>query len=435
MNDINDIRAEYERKKQTTEQILERIRSGDKIFTGFYGGEPQAILRRIHEIAPRVTDVEIWKATDMEDYPVFTDPTMEGHIEMKSIFYGKTAREISKNRPVDYFPNDLHSCMRLKNEQDPCNVFMATVAPMDDEGYFTLGSWVQIEKDAMEAADTVILEVNPNAPWTFGDTAIHISQADWLIETDAALPELKEIPFTAVEEAIGENVAELIRDGDCIQLGIGGTSNVVAKKLVDKHDLGIHSEMFTDSMMELMKKGVVNCSRKNLNPGLAVVSFAWGSRQLYDFIDGNRDIVFRRSTYVNDPFIIARNDNMVSINTTLQVDLTGQVCSESIGPRQYSGTGGAFDFAYGALHSKGGRGIIAVPSTAKNGTVSRITPMLTEGAMVSITRNVVDNIVTEYGIAPMRGRTVRQRVRNLIAAAHPDFREELKKQAEYLMLW
>ncbi len=432
---MNDIRAEYERKKQSVEKILEKIRSGDKIFVGFYGGEPRTILRRIHEIAPRVSDVEIWKATDMEDFPVFTDPAMEGHFEMKSIFYGKTAREISKTRPVDYFPNDLHSCMRLKNEQDPCNVFMVTAAPMDEEGYFTLGSWVQIERDALEAADTVILEVNPNAPRTFGDTAIHISEADWILETDAALPEMPEIPFTPVEEAIGENVAELIRDGDCIQLGIGGTSNVVARKLVDKHDLGIHSEMFTDSMMELMKKGVINCSRKNLNPGLAVASFAWGSRQLYDFIDGNRDIVFRRSSYVNDPFIIAQNDNMVSINTTLQVDLTGQVCSESIGPRQYSGTGGAFDFAYGALHSRGGRGIVAVQSTAKNGTISRITPMLTEGAMVSITRNVVDNIVTEYGVAPMRGRTVRQRVQNLIAVAHPDFREELKKKAEYLMLW
>lgn len=432
---MNDIRAEYERKKQTVEQILGKIRSGDKIFVGFYGGEPRTILRRIHEIAPQVSDVEIWKATDMEDFPVFTDPAMEGHFEMKSIFYGKTAREISKTRPVDYFPNDLHSCMRLKNEHNPCNVFMVTVAPMDEEGYFTLGSWVQIERDALEAADTVILEVNPNAPRTFGDTAIHISEVDWILETDAALPEMPEIPFTPVEEAIGENVAELIRDGDCIQLGIGGTSNVVARKLVDKRDLGIHSEMFTDSMMELMKKGVINCSRKNLNPGLAVASFAWGSRQLYDFIDGNRDIVFRRSSYVNDPFIIAQNDNMVSINTTLQVDLTGQVCSESIGSRQYSGTGGAFDFAYGALHSRGGRGIVAVQSTAKNGAISRISPMLTEGAMVSITRNVVDNIVTEYGVAPMRGRTVRQRVQNLIAVAHPDFREELKKQAEYLMLW
>lgn len=432
---MNDIRAEYERKKQTTEQILRKIRSGDKIFVGFYGGEPRTILRRIHEIGPDVENVEIWKATDMEDYPVFTDPSMEGHIEMKSIFYGKTARKMAKTRPVDYFPNDLHNCMRLKNEQDPCNVFMVTTSPMDQDGYFTLGSWVQVERDALNAADTVILEVNPNVPRTFGDTAIHISEVDWLLETDAPLPEMPEIPFTSVEEAIGENVAELVHDGDCIQLGIGGTSNVVARKLEDKHHLGIHSEMFTNSMMDLMKKGVIDCGRKNLNPGLAVAAFAWGSRELYDFIDGNRDIVFRSSSYVNDPFVIAQNDNMVSINTTLQVDLTGQICSESIGPRLYSGTGGAFDFAYGALHSRGGRGIIAVQSTAKNGTVSRISPMLTEGAMVSITRNAVDNIVTEYGVAPLRGRTVRQRVRNLIAVAHPDFREELKKQAEYLMLW
>lgn len=432
---MNSFFEEYDKKRVTVEDCLNKIHSGDKIFVGFYGGEPRTILRKIHTIALRVHDVEIWKATDMEDFPVFMLPEMEGHIEMKSIFYGRTARQISKTRPVDYFPNDLHSCMRLKNEQDPCNIFMVTVAPMDENGYFTLGSWVQIERDALEAAETVIVEVNPNAPRTFGDTAIHISEVDWLVETDAALPELAKIPFTPVEEAIGENVAELIRDGDCIQLGIGGTSNVVARKLVDKRDLGIHSEMFTDSMMDLMKKGVINNSKKNINTGLAVASFAWGSRALYDFIDGNRQILFKRSTYVNDPFVIAQNDNMVSINTTLQVDLTGQVCSESIGPRQYSGTGGAFDFAYGALHAKGGRGIVAVQSTAKSGTISRIAPLLTEGAMVSITRNVVDNIVTEYGVAPMRGRTVRQRVRNLIAVAHPDFRDELKKKAEYLMLW
>lgn len=432
---MTDVRAEYESKKITVEEVLDKIHSGDKIFVGFYGGEPRTILREIHKIGPRVKDVELWKATDMEDFPVFMLPEMAGHIDMKSIFYGKTAREITKTRPIDYFPNDLHSCMRLKNEQDPCNIFMVTVAPMDENGYFTLGSWVQIERDALEAADTVIVEVNPNAPRTFGDTAIHISEVDWLIETDAALPELADIPFTAVEEAIGENVAQLIRDGDCIQLGIGGITNVVARKLIDKKDLGIHSEMFTETMMHLMKAGVINNSRKNIDTGKTVASFAWGSRALYDFIDGNPDILFKRATYVNDPFTIAKNDNMVSINTTLQVDLTGQVCSESIGHRQYSGTGGAFDFAYGALHSKGGRGIVAIQSTAKKGTVSRISPLLTEGAMVSITRNVVDNIVTEFGVAPMRGRTVRQRAQNLIAVAHPDFREELKKQAEYLMLW
>lgn len=430
-----NVKNEYEEKKITVEECLDKIHSKDKIFVGFYGGEPRTILREIHKIADRVWDVEIWKATDMEDFPVFMMPEMKDHIEMRSIFYGKTARNMQDAKMIDYFPNDLHNCMQLKNEQDPCNIFMVTVAPMDAEGYFTLGSWVQIERDALEAADTVIVEVNPNAPRTFGDTAIHISEIDYLIETDAALPVLPPPTFTEVEERIGENVAELIRDGDCIQLGIGGTSNVVAKKLVDKKDLGIHSEMFTDSMMELMQLGVINNSKKNINTGLAVASFAWGSPQLYQFLDHNSDIIFKRSSYVNNPFVIAQNHNMVSINTTLQVDLTGQICSESIGPRQYSGTGGAFDFAYGALHAQGGRGIVAVPSTAKQGTVSRISPMLTEGAMVSITRNVADHIVTEYGVARMRGRTIRQRAKNLIAIAHPDFREELKKKAEYLLLW
>ena len=212
----------------------------------------------------------------------------------------------------------------------------------------------------MDAADTVIVEVNRNAPRTFGDTRVHISEVDYIVEADSELPTIDTVPYTKVEESLGEYVAGLIRDGDCIQLGIGSTSNVVALNLTGKHDLGIHSEMFTESMMMLMKKGAINNSRKTIDRGKAVVSFAWGPRELYDFINGNEDIVFRRSTYVNDPFVIAKIDNMVSINTTLQVDLTGQVCSESIGPRQYSGTGGAFDFAYGAIHSKGGRGIIAM---------------------------------------------------------------------------
>lgn len=419
----------------TVEECLGEIRSGDRIFLGFYGGEPRAILRRMHEIAPRVRNVELWKATDMEEYPVLMNPDMEGHIDFCSIFFGKAARKAVKSRHVEYYPNDLHLAMPLLNGYHPCNVYMTTVSPMDEEGYFCLGPWAQTEMDALEAAERVYLEVNPNVPRVCGETKIHVSLADGVVEAQEPISELTLPSYTPVEEAIGGYVASLIRDGDTIQLGIGGTSNVVARELRNKKDLGIHSEMFTDSMMDLMLCGAVNNRRKSLNPGRATVSFAWGSRALYDFLDNNPCVDFQRSTYVNDPFVIAQNDNMVSINTTLQVDLTGQVCSESLGPRQYSGTGGAFDFAYGAMHSKGGRGIIAVPSTAKKGTVSRITPLLTEGAMVSITRNMVDNIVTEYGIAKMRGRSLRERAKNLIAIAHPDFRETLKEKAKYLMLW
>ena len=432
---IMDYVKMYKDKLISIDDALDKIKSKDRIFVGFYGGEPQGILGQIHKIAPRVEDVEIWKATDMVDYPVFMDKAMKGHIEMRSIFYGKTARKMQGYKAIDYLPNDLHNVMPLKNQYNPCNVFMVTVAPMDDEGNFTLGSWVQVERDALEAADMVILEINENAPRTFGDTTIHISEATYLVENNCMLPELSSLSYTNIEEEIGNHVASLIRDGDCIQLGIGGTSNVVALNLKTKHDLGIHSEMMTDSMMELLKCGAVNNSKKNINTGKTVVSFGWGSRQLYGFIDGNEDILFKRSTYVNDPFVIAQNDNMVSINTTLQVDLSGQVCSESIGNRQYSGTGGAFDFAYGALHAKGGRGIVAMPSTAKGGQVSRISAMLSEGAMVSITRNAVDNIVTEFGVAPMRGRTLRERAKNLINIAHPDFRDQLRKEAEYLLLW
>lgn len=426
---------EYEAKKLTIDQCIKTIKSDDKIFIGLYGGEPTAIMREIHKVAPQLKNVEIWKATDMEDFPVFLDDSLKGHIDMRSIFYGKTARKIQNQKRTDYLPNDLHDVMKLKNQYQPCNIFMVKVAPMDENGFFSLGSWVQIERDAMDAAETIIFEVNSQVPRVNGDTKVHINDIDFIVEAETGMPDFPPISYTDVDQLIGENVATLISDGDCIQLGIGGTSNVVALNLLGKRDLGIHSEMFTDSMMELMEKGVINNSKKTIHKDMGIVSFAWGSDQLYRFLDENKQIEFRRSSYVNNPFIIAQNDNMVSINTTMQVDLTGQVCSESIGPLHYSGAGGAFDFAYGALHSNGGKGIIAMSSTAKNGTVSRIQPMLREGAAVTITRNVVDNVVTEYGVAKLRGRTIRERTKNLISIAHPDFRKDLEREAQYLLLW
>lgn len=293
----------------------------------------------------------------------------------------------------------------------------------------------QIEQEAMEAADLVIFEVNPSIPRLNGTQQIPIEKADFLVEVNYPAKTIGTIPISDVERAIAANVAQLIDDGDCIQLGIGGMPNAVGEALMGKKHLGIHTEMITSIMGRLMEAGVVDNSRKTLWRNKTIGAFALGDDTLYATLNDNPMVQIMPARYVNDPFVIAQNDNMVSINTALQIDLTGQICSESIGCRQFSGTGGAYDFAYGAYRSKGGRGIIAVSSTTKGGTVSKIQPVLSPGAVVSISRNIADYVVTEYGVAKLRDQTIQQRMENLIAVAHPDFRDMLKKQAEEMMIW
>ena len=312
---------------------------------------------------------------------------------------------------------------------------MAAVSPMDEDGKVFLSFDLQGSLDWLENADTVIFEINDRIPRICGETAVPIEAADYIYEVSSPLPITPKAPASPVEKKIAEYVTSLVNDGDCIQLGVGGIPNAVGHGLLGKKDLGIHSEMITSSMGLLMREGVVTNEKKNFNKNRAVGAFAWGDEALYEYIADNPMVELRRASYVNDPFIIAQNDNMVSINTALQLDLTGQICSESLGSRQFSGTGGASDLAYGAFCSKGGRGIIALTSTAKNGTISKIQPVLPSGSVVSISRNIVDYVVTEYGIAKLKNRSIRQRVEALTGIAHPDFRADLKRQAEKLMLW
>ncbi len=290
------------------------------------------------------------------------------------------------------------------------------------------------EREALEAADTVIFEVNPQLPRVNGMTEVHINEVDYVVEVNYRPNTLPDAEIGPVEQDIGEYVASLIKDGDCLQLGIGGMPNAVAAALKDKKDLGLHTEMFTSAMGEMIRAGIITGERKNFNRGRHVGVFALGNLALYETLSRDPRTMMVPVTYGNDPFVVARNDNMVSVNSTLEMDLTGQACSESIGSIQYSGTGGATDFAYGALHSKGGRGILAFPATAKGGTVSKIKPQLTAGAVVTISRNLVDYVITEYGIAHLRGRTVSERVRSLISVAHPDFRKDLEKEARKMLL-
>ncbi len=425
----------YEKKLGTVEGALALIKSGDTIAASLYGNEPRVFYMNLHRIGRRVENVHLWTMLMTGDYPVMTDDSLNGRIDIRTAFYNAFCRNGHRTGRFQFYPMNLHDLGDGTAEADRPNVFVAAVSPMDEQGMVYLSFDLEGSREWLEGADTVIFEINDQIPRVCGETAVPIEAADYIYEVSYPIPLAPEPPSTGVEKRIAENVASLIRDGDCIQLGIGGIPNAVGEALLDKKDLGIHSEMITSSMGLLMRKGVVTNERKTIHRGKTIGGFAWGDEALYEFMAENPMIEMHRSSYVNDPFIISQNDNMVSVNAAISLDLTGQVCSESFGPRQYSGTGGASDFAYGVFRSKGGRGIIAISSTAKGGTISKIQPVLPAGSAVSISRNIVDYVVTEYGIAKLRNRSVRQRVEALISIAHPDFRKDLRREAEKLMLW
>ncbi len=426
----------YDSKFISMDDALGKIRSGDVIAVAAYGNEPVGFLRRLHELRDRgVKDVTIWLANPQEEYPFLSMEGLEDVITILSIFYGPGTRKLHPTGRVSFVPNNLHLCVREMMEVKRPNVFVGAVTPMDRFGYVCMSMSQQFELEMFDVCETVILEVNSHLPYTSGTNRISAEKVNYFVEGERSVSNAPVYPRTPVQEAIADYAADLIRDGDTIQLGIGGMPDAVAERLVDRHDLGIYTEMLGSAMGKLMACGAVNNSKKDFHRNRSVAAFCWGTQELYDYINDNPMIELLPVRYVNDPFNIAQNKNMVSVNTALEIDLTGQVCSETLLGKQYSGTGGAWDFAYGAYHAPGGRGIIALQSTAKSGTISRIVPQLTAGSVVSIPRNIVDIVVTEYGIAHLRGKSVRQRVEELISVAHPDFRAELRKQANALELW
>ncbi len=426
----------YDSKFISMDEVLGKIKTGDVIAVAAYGNEPVEFLRRLHEIKDRgVRDVTVWIANPQEDYPFLTMEGMEDVISLLSIFYGPGLRKLHSTGRVSFVPNNLHSCSQAMIETKKPNVFVGAVTPMDRFGYVCMSTSQQFELEMFDICETVVLEINPRLPYTSGTTRISAEKVHYFVDGERAVSNAPIYPRTPVQEAIADYAASLIHDGDTIQLGIGGMPDAVAERLTDRRDMGIYTEMLGSAMGKLMACGAVNNSRKMFHRNRSVAAFAWGTQELYDYINDNPMVDLLPVNYVNDPFNIARNENMVSVNTALEIDLTGQICSETLKGKQYSGTGGAWDFAYGAYHAKNGRGIIALQSTAKGGTISRIVPTLTPGSVVSIPRNIVDIVVTEYGIAHLRGKSVRQRVEELISVAHPDFRAELRKQANALELW
>lgn len=432
-------KALYESKFISLQEALDMVKSGDTIAQAAYGCEPLEMLRNLHTIADRgVEDVCVWMGAPQEEYPFIGDPNnnLDGVISVNSIFLGAPLRnQIAKGSTrINFCPCNLHSMSKVMMETRKPNIFWAAVTPMDRYGYVAVSCTQQAELEMLDSCDLVIFEVNKNLPYTCGTVRVPVEKVDYFIHVDYPITHAPVAPASPEQEKIAHYASSLIKDGDCIQLGIGGLPDAVAHDLEDRHDLGIYTEMLSTSMGKLMWCGAVNNSRKMFFRNRTIAAFTWGSQELYNFINDNPMVEILPTGYVNDPFNIMRNDNMVSLNTALEIDLTGQVCSESIGSRQWSGTGGATDFAYGAYHAKGGKGIIAINATAKGGTISRIVPQLKPGAVVSISRNIVDHVVTEYGIAKLRGKTIAQRVEELISVAAPEFREALRAEARKLNL-
>ncbi|HET7079019.1 MAG TPA: acetyl-CoA hydrolase/transferase C-terminal domain-containing protein [Chloroflexia bacterium] len=408
---------------------VKAVRSGQRVYIGGGCGVPVVLAGELARRAPELRDVEIIHILTAGT-SAWVTPEASSAFRVNSLFIGPNVRDAVQEGRADFTPVFLSEIPRLFREGHlPIDVALIAVSPPDEHGYCSYGVEVGVTKPAVESARVVIAEINPRMPRVWGNSFIHISRIDYCVEVDYPLPEFRQGEPAPLYSRIGRHVADLIEDGATLQMGIGAIPNAVLDYLGDKRDLGVHSEMFSDGIIDLVQRGVITGARKTLLPGKLVAGFVLGTERVYRFIHNNPIIEMRTTDFTNDPFTISRNDKMVAINAALQVDLTGQVCADSIGTKFYSGVGGQADFIRGAARSKGGKPIIALPSTALGGTVSRIVSTLEPGAGVTTSRNDVHYIVTEYGVAYLYGKTVRQRAEALIAVAHPDFRAELAAAA------
>jgi acyl-CoA hydrolase len=419
----------YRDKLTTVDQALKVIESGHRVYMGGGCGEPLELARALVDRAPELRGVEIIHVLTA-GHAEYAAAELSESFHVNSLFIGPNVRSAVQAGRADFTPVFLHEIPKLFREGYlPLDVALISVSPPDSRGYCSFGIEVGATKPAVEAARIIVAEINPHMPRAWGNSFIHLSQVNLCVEVDYPLPELPQSTPTELYNQIGAHVAGLINDGDTLQLGIGAIPDAVLTYLSSKKDLGIHTEMFSDGIIDLVESGVINGRRKSFMPGKIITAFCLGTRRLFEFVHDNPVVELRPVDFTNDPFNIARNDNMVAINSALQVDLTGQVCADSIGCRFYSGVGGQVDFMRGAARSKGGKPIIALPSTALDGSVSRIVPVLDLGAGVTTSRNDVHYVVTEYGVADLYGKSVQRRAEALISIAHPEFRDQLRARA------
>ncbi len=425
----------YQSRVCSADEAVKCINSGDRVFLTGNVSIPKTLLASIVKRAPELHNVEICHALTIGSAD-YVNPELEGHLRVNTLFIGHNVRKAVQEGRADFTPVLLSEFTLLfKNNVLPLDVALVHVSLPDEHGFCSLGVEVGLTKTPAESAKIIIAEVNEQMPRTLGDAFIHVSRLNYIVPVNYPILELAmgDEGDKEVVESIAGHIAELIPDGATMQMGIGAIPDAVLKYLYHKKDLGIHTELFSDGVIDLVEAGVLTNARKTIHNGKIIAGFIIGTRRLYDWVDDNPLIELHRTEYINDPFVIAQNDRMVAINSAIEIDLTGQVCADSIGYKLYSGVGGQLDFVYGASRSKGGVPIIALPSMAmmKDGSaLSKIVPVLKPGAGVVTTRNHVRYVVTEYGVAELYGKTIRQRAQALINVAHPQFREELTHKAK-----
>jgi 4-hydroxybutyrate CoA-transferase len=422
----------YRRKVTDVSGALAAIESGHRVYLAGGAGVPKDLIQGLTHRADDLRDVELTHILTFADAP-YVEPQYQKAFRVNALFIGPNVRQAVQKGQADFTPVFLSEIPGLfRSGHLPIDVVLMSVSPPDEHGFCSFGVEVGTTKPAAESARTVIAEVNRQMPRTLGDSFIHVSRLHHVVEADYPLPEAPQGGTSEPHLRVGQYIAEMIPDGATLQMGIGSIPDAVLRNLGNHKELGVHTELFSDGVIDMVERGVITCSKKTFHPGKIVAGFLFGSQRLYSFVHNNPLIELHPTDYVNDPFNIAQNERMVAINSALQVDLTGQVCADSIGPRIYSGVGGQVDFIRGAARSKGGLPIIAFLSTAKNDTISRIVPMLYEGSGVVTTRNDVHFVVTEFGVASLYGKNIRQRARELINIAHPDFRDQLNASARQL---
>lgn len=424
-----DWKKTYSDRLVSPEEALKHIKDNNRVVTGHSAGEPAYLMRTMAQNKDWYHNVEICHMVSLGKAEYCAED-MEPHFRHNAFFVSGATRKAIKEGRGDFTPCFFYEVPRLFETTLPVDVALIMVTPPDENGKVSLGVSVDYTMAAAKTAKTVIAQVNDKMPRTMGDSFLDVSEIDYFVEYSESLPELKPAALGDVEKTIGKNCAKLIQDGDTLQLGIGAIPDAVLLSLKEKKNLGIHSEMFSDGVVELVESGVITNMNKHLHPGKMVVTFLMGTQRLYDFVNNNPDVEMHPVNYTNNPVVIAKNDHIVCINSCVQVDLMGQVCSESVGPTQISGVGGQVDFVRGADMADHGISVMAMPSTAAKGTLSKIVPFIDEGAAVTTSRCDVDYVVTEYGIAHLRGYTLRERAKALIEIAHPDFRESLIKVYE-----
>jgi acetyl-CoA hydrolase len=431
---VTSILNDYKSKNVTAEEAVRCIKSHDKILIHSFCAFPTKIVEALVNRKDELDRVEIFHALTVGEL-AYLRPGMEKHFIHNATFIGKNSREAVQDGRADFIPIFLSEIPLLyKSGEIKLDAALIHVSPPDEHGFCSLGVEVGLTKTGAESARVIIAQVNKKMPRTLGDSFIHVSKINYMVEADEDIKELPQSEDLSpdmlnIYSRIGEHIADLIEDGSTLQIGIGAIPNAVLGFLYNKKALGIHTEMFSDSLIGLVESGIITNEMKTIHPGKIIAGFVLGTRKLYDFIHNNPLIEFHRQEYINDPFIISKNYKMVAINSAIEVDLTGQVCSDSIGTKLFSGFGGQLDFIRGAARSDGGKPIIALPSTAPDNSISKIVPFLKQGAGVVTSRGDVHYVVTEYGVAQLFGKCVRERVKELVKIAHPDFRERLMKYA------